>query len=214
MPQYNRKTDGTKSRGVFTTNWYLYKTYLRPNYTNSQAQNPSRTTRFHGSNRGGKSKPENPDAEKTQNFEDVLMEAIDEGLDVLGESSKHALYFHLEKTFKMNRQDIPYRIEEFTDAVEKIFGKGAKIIEIQIMKCLFKKVGYTVKLYPKQKSLTFTEYVTAIKVGKDEQKNATKNQPKLDSNQNKRTDRGLGPLGRNKSRSNWIFRGVSGFRLN
>ena len=63
----------------------------------------------------------------------------------------------------MNRLDIPYRIEEFIDAIERIFGTGAKILEIQIMKCLFKKVGYTVKHYSKQKNLTFTEYITAIK---------------------------------------------------
>ena len=167
MPQYYRKTDEVKRMGVFTTNWYLYKTHLHPNYKNSQTQNPSRATRIHGSNEWGAYNPESIDAEKTQNFENVLMEAIDEGLDVLGESSKQALYFNLEKTFKINTRDIPYKIEEFTDAVEKIFGKGSRIIEIQIMKCLFKKVRYNVKLYPKQKNLTFTEYVTAVKIGKE-----------------------------------------------
>ncbi len=61
-------------------------------------------------------------------FEELLMEAIDEGLSLLGESAKQAVYFYLEKTFKMNRLDIPYKIEEFTDEVEKIFGSGAKIV--------------------------------------------------------------------------------------
>jgi len=101
---------------------------------------------------------------KTTSFEEVLLEAIDEGLSMLRESPKQAIYYHLEKTFKMNRLDIPYRIEEFTDAVEKIFGSGAKILEIQIMKCLFKKVGYTFKHYPKQKNLTFTEYIAAARL--------------------------------------------------
>ena len=210
MPQLNRKTDGGKSVGVFTTNWYLYKTYLHPNYKNSEPQNSETITRMFGSKRVEGS---NPDAEKKpQNFEEVLLEAIDEGLSVLGDSSKQALYFHLEKTFKMNRQDIPYRIEEFTDAVEKIFGKGARILEIQIMKSLFKKVGYKFKHYSKQKDLTFTEYVTAVKTGKD---NAGKNQPKLNSElKGKKNSRRLDPLGRNRGVSNWIFRGFSGIHLN
>jgi len=97
-------------------------------------------------------------------FEEILLEAVDEGLSMLGESPKQAIYYHLEKTFKINRMDIPYKIEDFTDAIEKIFGAGAKIIEIQIMKCLFKKVGYKFKHYPKQKNLTFTEYIAAARL--------------------------------------------------
>jgi len=136
MEQLNRNTKGAKNIRAFTTNWYLYKTHL------------------HAS-------PKIEAEKRTMNFEEVLLEAIDEGLSVLGESAKQAIYCHLGKTFKMNRLDIPYRIEEFTDAIEGIFGAGAKILEIQIMKCLFKKVGYTFKNYPRPKDLTFTEYVTA-----------------------------------------------------
>ena len=80
-------------------------------------------------------------------FEELLLEAINEGLSLLGESGKQVLYFHLEKNFKINKQDIPNRIEEFTDAIETIFGNGAKILEIQIMKCLFRKVGHTFKYH-------------------------------------------------------------------
>jgi hypothetical protein len=211
MPQLNRKTNGGKRMGVFTTNWYLYKTYLHPNYKKAESQNSGTVTRIFGTKRSGEA--ENLDAEKKpQNFEEVLLEAIDEGLSVLGESSKQALYFHLEKTFKMNRRDIPYRIEEFTDAVEKIFGKGARILEIQIMKSLFKKVGYKFKHYSKRNDLTFTEYVTAVKVGTD---NAGKKQPKLDRKQTGTENSArLDPLGRNKSVYNWVFRGFSGFHLN
>jgi hypothetical protein len=37
------------------------------------------------------------------NFEEVLLGAIDEGLSLLGGSSKQAGYFHLEEAFK-NKQ--------------------------------------------------------------------------------------------------------------
>ena len=163
MPQLNRKTNGGKGV-VFTTNWYLYKTYLHRNCKTPKPQNSRTLTNIFGSKIGG-SKQKNMDGEKkAPKFEDVLLEAVDEGLSLLGKKSKQALYFHLENTFKMNRQDIPYRIEDFTDAVEKIFGNGARILEIQIMKCLFKRVGYTFKRYSKRQDLTFNEYVTAMKV--------------------------------------------------
>jgi len=100
------------------------------------------------------------------NFEELLLEAIDEGLALLGDSSKQAFYYHLEETFNINRQDIPYKIDEFTDAIEKIFGTGAKILEINIMKCLFKKVGYTFKHYQNPPNLEFTEYIAAVRLAK------------------------------------------------
>ncbi len=163
---------------VFTTNWYLYKTYLHPFSTKSQKRNSGTETESYGTKKRKKDHSPRIKAEKrTMDFEELLMEAIDEGLSLLGESAKQAIYCHLEKTFKMNRLDIPYRIEEFIDAIERIFGNGSKILEIQIMKCLFKKVGYTVKHHSKQKNLTFTEYITAIKLEKQKRENINEQQP-------------------------------------
>ena len=85
------------------------------------------------------------------------------GLSSLGDSSKQAIYYHLEKTFKINRRAIPYKIEEFADAIEKIFGLGAKPIEILIMKCLYKKIGHVIEYNQKLGNLIFTEYVAAAR---------------------------------------------------
>ena len=91
-------------------------------------------------------------------FEKLLLESIDEALSSLGMSTKH-IYFHLEKDFNIKKQDIPHKIEEFADAIEKIFGLGARVLEIQIMKRLYQKVG-PFKHFP-ERNLTFTEYVEA-----------------------------------------------------
>ncbi len=99
---------------------------------------------------------------RNHGFEKLLLEAIDEGLSSLGDSSKYAIYFHLKKAFNVSRRDIPYKIEEFADAIEKIFGLGAKPLEILIMQRLYEKVGGDVD-YPKNKNLVFTEYVAAVK---------------------------------------------------
>jgi hypothetical protein len=98
---------------------------------------------------------------RNRNFEKLLLDAVDEGLSSLGDSSKQSLYFHLEKTFKIKRQDIPHKIREFADALGEIFGVGAKVLEIMIMKRLYEKVGGVAKY--SQGNLVFTEYVAAIK---------------------------------------------------
>jgi len=90
-----------------------------------------------------------------------LLEAIDEGLSSLGDSCQQAVYFHLKKTFKINKRDIPHKIEEFADAIEKLFGHGAKFLEIRIMKHLYEKVGHVIEY--NQKDLVFTEYVAVAR---------------------------------------------------
>ena len=99
-----------------------------------------------------------------RSFEKLLLEALDETLSSLGDSSKEAIYFHLEKTFSINKQDIPYKIEEFANAIEKIFGSGARLLEIKIMKRLYEKVGPVFKYFPERDDIVFTEYVAAARL--------------------------------------------------
>lgn len=95
-------------------------------------------------------------------FKKLLLEAVDEALSSLGDSSKQAIYFYLEETFKIKRQSIPNKIEEFTNAIEKIFGRGAKVLEVQIMKYLYEKVGRDFEYFPEKDDLLFIEYVEAV----------------------------------------------------
>ena len=68
---------------------------------------------------------------------------------------------YLEKTFSIEKQNIPNKIEEFTNAIEKIFGLGAKILEIKIIKYLYEKVGHDFKYFPEKENLLLTEYIEA-----------------------------------------------------
>ena len=97
-----------------------------------------------------------------RSFEKLLLEAVDEGLSSLGDSAKESIYFHLEKTFKISRRDIPHRIEKFTDAIEGFFGVGAKTLEILIMRHLYQKIGH-VEYDQELGALVFTEYVAAAR---------------------------------------------------
>jgi hypothetical protein len=95
-------------------------------------------------------------------FNAILLEATDEGLSSIGETPKQALYFLLEEKFNIKKQEIPHRIADFEDALERIFGPGAKFLEIIIMKCLYEKVGQTVHLC-NPNDFSFTKYVKAVK---------------------------------------------------
>jgi len=100
---------------------------------------------------------------KTREFDKLLVSAIDEALNSLGESVKQSIYFHIENKFKVPRNKIPENLEEFQGGLEKIFGAGAQFIEILIMKNLHTKVGLPLKIESKQ--LEFVEYVGAAKEG-------------------------------------------------
>ena len=107
---------------------------------------------------------------RTMSFEKLLLESIDEGLSSLGETCKQAIYFHLEKKFKLTKQDIPSRINDFTEAMENIFGVGAKVLEIRIMKNLFKNMGYPFPYFRthSKKYFEFTKYIESASVNKQE----------------------------------------------
>ncbi len=95
-------------------------------------------------------------------FETAMTEAIDEGFSLFGHSTKQDIYFHLENTFKIKKQEIPCKIEEFADAIEQIFGAGAKLVEIRIIEALHERNKDFVHL-PKKGNLEFTDYVVNLR---------------------------------------------------
>ena len=54
-------------------------------------------------------------------FEKLLVEAIDESFYSLGESPKQAILFHLENTFKIDKQKIPDKIDSFDNALKNFW---------------------------------------------------------------------------------------------
>jgi hypothetical protein len=98
----------------------------------------------------------------TDNFDKLLLEAVDEGLSSLGESSKQAIYFHLEKTFSIKKQQIPEKIADFAQAIHRIFGLGANFLEILIIKRLYEKIGVVFELVDAEE-LALAKYVTVAK---------------------------------------------------
>ena len=74
-------------------------------------------------------------------FNKVLLSAVDESLCLLGDSPKQAILFHLESTFKIKEESIPSNLAGFKNALEVIFGPGATYIEKAIAKRLQDRLG-------------------------------------------------------------------------
>jgi hypothetical protein len=97
---------------------------------------------------------------KSGKFDALLLDAIDQALASLGESARESIYFHLEKQFKLAKQRIPSSLEEFDGGLQKIFGIGAKYIEILIMKQLYQAIDQPLNWDGKEE-FGFIEYVNA-----------------------------------------------------
>jgi hypothetical protein len=95
-------------------------------------------------------------------YQELVLDAVDETFSTLGRTVKQVIYFHLEKTFKICKQEIPYKTEEFAKAIEEMIGPGAKLLEIEIIENLYKRIGRDFKYHPKQEDLAFTEYLRAV----------------------------------------------------
>jgi len=89
-------------------------------------------------------------------FEKVLVEAVDEGLAILGESVTHTIYYHVRSKYQVKREEIPQKLEAFQKALEAMFGAGAKILEKSIAKSLYTKLGLN---FTDHWSWTIVDYV-------------------------------------------------------
>ncbi len=104
---------------------------------------------------------------KESKFDAVLLDAIDTAFSALGQNVKFAIYFNLESKFGLAKQDIPDRITDFSDALDKIFGQAARSLEILIMKYLNDKVKCNYEwVGPKWlvPDLTFEKYIKLVRI--------------------------------------------------
>jgi len=101
-------------------------------------------------------------------FDKTLLEAVDHALLTFGESPREAIYYHLNKSFKLLREDIPKGTNEFSQALNAIFGPGAQLIEKLIVKNLYCKLNLNLE---EKNSIEFVDYISlAREMAKQEQK--------------------------------------------
>lgn len=96
-------------------------------------------------------------------FEKKFLEAVDEAFYSIGNDDyNRVIYEYLEKNFMLTKLNIPKRIEDFSEALDKIFGLGAKILEIRIMNNLYLRIDNSFK-YKNEKTFDFVNYIKSIK---------------------------------------------------
>jgi hypothetical protein len=98
---------------------------------------------------------------KSKQFDELLLTAIDNAFISLGESVKKSIYFHLEEKFELKRSQIPSKLKKFQEAIEQIFGSGARFLEILIMKNLYIKSCVSFSIESNQ--VCFIDYVKEAK---------------------------------------------------
>jgi hypothetical protein len=95
------------------------------------------------------------------NFETAIIDAIDEVFTTLGENVKRVIYIFLENNYGIKKEQIPRKIEDFSTAIESIFGDAAKLVELKIMEKLQGKAkGFKYK--SRSNEIFFTEYLAAL----------------------------------------------------
>lgn len=100
---------------------------------------------------------------QVKDFDELLLNSIDDAFLSMGEAVKKSIYCHIEKHFKVSRQEIPQNLPQFQEGLERIFGVGARFLEILIMKNLYAKIGCSLKLGKSSRQLEFVKYVDAAR---------------------------------------------------
>ena len=94
----------------------------------------------------------------------ILLEAVDYGLTVLGETVRQAIYKRLENHYELKRNEIPERLEVFHKALEGIFGASTRIVERLIARSLYQRLGLNFTPHP---DWTLIEYVNQAESGSE-----------------------------------------------
>jgi hypothetical protein len=100
--------------------------------------------------------------DKTKDFDELLLSSIDEALLSIGESARESIFFHVEHSYNLSKNDIPANLDQFQFALEKIFGVGSRYLEILIMKNLYRRISQRLRI-EQISELEFVKYVCAAK---------------------------------------------------
>jgi hypothetical protein len=97
-------------------------------------------------------------------FRQILLEAVDYGLMVLGEIVRQTIYERVENQYGLKRTEIPEWLEAFHKALKSVLGVGAKTVERLIAKNLYQRLG--LKFTPRPE-WTLIEYVDHAKTTRE-----------------------------------------------
>lgn len=74
-------------------------------------------------------------------FNQTLLHAIDNGFLTLGSVMIEPLYHRIERSHQVKREEIPQKLPDFRRALQEIMNSGAEVMERQIAKSLYVRLG-------------------------------------------------------------------------
>lgn len=97
---------------------------------------------------------------RIESFSQVLLDCVDEGLSVLGNEPRQAVYQYLATIHSLDREQIPDKVDEFAAGLKRALGGASRVIERLILKKLFQKIGST---FRETADFEFADYVQDAK---------------------------------------------------
>jgi len=100
-------------------------------------------------------------SENKKKLNRVLVNTVDEELmKIFGKTATLVIYSYFEDNLSLKRENIPEKIELFSQGLKNFFGSGACMLEKTILTDLYSSFGFN---YKEKKGHTFVEYVTELK---------------------------------------------------
>jgi hypothetical protein len=94
-------------------------------------------------------------------FEKSVLRAIDLQLkQVFGETATMIIYNYLQTALSLQQEDIPARLEIFTDGLNKFLSSGAIVVERVILENLYYELG---REFEVKEGYRFPDYVNELR---------------------------------------------------
>lgn len=96
-----------------------------------------------------------------ETLNDLLIKAVDETIkQVFNEDGTQVIYSYLGNNSHLKRKEIAEKPEAFSAGLKRLLGSGAPVIEILILKNLYRKVGLK---FEEKEGYEFTDYVKELR---------------------------------------------------
>jgi hypothetical protein len=89
---------------------------------------------------------------------EIILDAIDKGLSSLGDCPKQAIWYRLEKDFKLDRNKVPENLDAFEETLESFFGLGYRFLESLFRQYLKEATGEDLQCYR-----TFADCISGLR---------------------------------------------------
>jgi len=86
----------------------------------------------------------------------AVLDAVDHGLLALGSVVRETIYWRIEESHQVKREEIPEKLDSFHKALQQLLGRGAGVISYLIAKNLYTRLDLK---FTQHENWTLVDYV-------------------------------------------------------